>query len=173
MNPEQTNQIPKSKKTGIFIAIGVIVILALVVFFAERGSSTPTTSTENPTSAPLESTNPTAADNNPPATTSEQTSSAYKDGTYTATGSYMSPGGPDKVGLSVTLADGIITDATFTPMPGDPESAHYQNLFASGCKQLILGKNIDSVHLTVVSGSSLTSTGFNDALNQIKAQAKA
>ena len=109
----------------------------------------------------------------PPADMPNRTASVYKDGTYSATGSYMSPGGPDQVGVSLTLKNDIITDITVTAEPGDNESARYQSRFVSGYKQLVIGKNIADVHLTRVSGSSLTSIGFNDALAQIKARAKA
>jgi hypothetical protein len=39
-------------------------------------------------------------------------------------------------------------------------------------KQYVVGKKIDEVQLTKVSGSSLTPQGFNDALAKIKAEAK-
>jgi len=52
------------------------------------------------------------------------------------------------------------------------ESQHYQSRFLSGYKQYVVGKNISSVNLTNVSGSSLTPIGFDNALTQIKAQAK-
>ena len=99
--------------------------------------------------------------------------SVYKDGSYTATGSYMSPGGQDQIGVTLTLANDIITDVSINPQAGDRTSSRYMARFASGYKQYVVGKNIADVNLTNVSGSSLTPIGFNDALNQIKAQAKA
>ena len=107
-----------------------------------------------------------------PSDVPKNTGAAYKDGTYTAVGSYMSPGGPDKIGVQLTLANGIVTKASVTPMPGDSESAHYQGLFASGFAAQVVGKPIDSIQLTEVSGSSLTPKGFQDALSQIEAQAQ-
>ena len=112
-----------------------------------------------------------------PATVPKQTTakatSVYKNGTYSATGSYMSPGGYDQVGVTLTLANDIITDVSVTPMAGDHTSSRYQSRFISGYKQYVVGKTIASVNLTNVSGASLTPIGFNDALAQIKAQAKA
>ena len=108
-----------------------------------------------------------------PAIVPKQTASVYTDGTYTATGSYMSPGGEDQISITLTLAKDIISSVSATPAAGDRTSQRYQNAFISGYKQYVVGKNIADVNLTRVSGSSLTPMGFNDALTQIKAQAKA
>jgi uncharacterized protein with FMN-binding domain len=101
------------------------------------------------------------------------TGSVYKDGTYTATGTYDSPGGLDNLGVSITIKGDVVTDATVTNMAGDRESSFYQNKFISGYKPYVIGKNIASINLTgSISGSSLTPIGFNKALATIKAQAK-
>lgn len=99
--------------------------------------------------------------------------SVYKDGTYSATGSYMSPGGYDQLGVSITLKNDIITGSSVTNMGGDRRSQRYQDQFISGYQQYVVGQNIANVFLTKISGASLTPSGFNDALTQIKAQAKA
>lgn len=124
------------------------------------GSATPAA----PAKTPVASTAVTPAD------TRKQ---AYKNGSYTATGSYMSPGGQEQITVSLTLAKDIITDVSVTPGAYDHTSARYQDKFISGYKQYVVGKNIADVSLTIVSGASLTPEGFNDALNQIKAQAQA
>ncbi|MEI6022809.1 MAG: hypothetical protein WCQ32_03135 [bacterium] len=100
-------------------------------------------------------------------------SSTYKNGSYSATGSYMSPGGEDQIAVTLTIANDIVTAASVTPEAGDHTSARYQEKFISGYQGYVVGKNIASIYLTKVSGASLTPKGFNDALNQIKAQAKA
>lgn len=97
----------------------------------------------------------------------------YKDGTYTQKATYISPGGKEGVEVEVTLKDNIITDATFTPRPFSVTSEQYQDDFKNGYKTKVVGKNIDEVKLSRVAGSSLTSTGFNDAITQIKDSAKA
>ena len=116
----------------------------------------------------------------PPADTSKQTvpastavSAIYKDGVYSATGSYMSPGGQDQIAVTLTLKGGVITNASVVPTSGDRTSARYEARFVSGYKQYVIGQKISDVYLTNVSGSSLTPIGFNNALTQIKAQAKA
>jgi uncharacterized protein with FMN-binding domain len=127
----------------------------------DEGSKTPVT----PTKTPVVSTTP-------PVDTTKKVST-YKDGTYTATGTYMSPGGQDSIGVTVTLSKDIITSVSLNLQPGDNTSSRFMNKFASGYQAYVLGKNISSVNLTVVSGSSLTPNGFNDALSKIKSQAKA
>lgn len=99
--------------------------------------------------------------------------SIYKDGTYTVTASYNSPAGTESIGVSLTLKNGIITDATVTPLAKHPTSERYQEMFISGYKAYVIGKDIATLNLGVVSGSSLTPIGFNNALAQIKAQASA
>ncbi len=98
--------------------------------------------------------------------------SSYKDGTYTAKGSYVSPGGNESVTVSLTLKDGVVTASTVEEGAGDPEALEYQHDFIGGYKTFVNGKDIDNIHVSRVSGSSLTSIGFNDALTQIKDQAK-
>ena len=97
----------------------------------------------------------------------------YKNGTYTAVGSYESPAGLESIGVSLTIKDDSISGASVTPMPNDGTSSYYQQRFADGYKSLVVGRSVDSVNLDVVSGSSLTPIGFNRALAAIKAKAKA
>ncbi len=97
----------------------------------------------------------------------------YKDGTYKAVGDYVSPGGPREIDLSLTLKDGIVTASTFEGHATDPNSMRFQGEFKDGYKQFVVGKNIDEISITKVSGSSLTPKGFNDALEKIKTEAKA
>jgi uncharacterized protein with FMN-binding domain len=115
---------------------------------------------------------PTTA-NTPPGTGTPVATSPYKDGTYTATGNYVSPGGKQAISVTVVLAGGKVADVTVTPAATDATSDKYQDKFVSGIKQQVVGKSIDALNVGVVSGSSLTAGGFNDALTKIKAQARA
>ena len=119
----------------------------------ESGSSTPSASTTT-------------------VSTSVATSS-YKDGTYTATGSYDSPAGMENVKVSVVLKGGIVTASTVTNEATDHTSSRYQNMFISGYSQYVNGKSIASLNVGKVSGSSLTPIGFNQAIAKIKTQATA
>jgi hypothetical protein len=48
-----------------------------------------------------------------------------------------------------------------------------QGEFISGIAGVVVGKNIDSIKVDKVGGSSLTSGGFNAAVDAIKADAEA
>lgn len=98
---------------------------------------------------------------------------AYADGTYAATGSYESPAGPETVGVSITLADGLVTAVEVTPEATNPASQKFQNQFASGVADVVVGKPIEGLTVDAVSGSSLTPEGFNAALAEIVADAQA
>jgi uncharacterized protein with FMN-binding domain len=130
--------------------------------------------TTSSTPAPAHTPTPvTTTSTPPPATTPKNYTSVYKDGTYTAIGSYMSPGGPDQISITLTLKNDVITAISATSMAGDGTSKRYQDMFISGYKQYVVGQNIANVNLMNVSGSSLTPIGFNDAISQIMSQAKA
>jgi uncharacterized protein with FMN-binding domain len=108
-----------------------------------------------------------------PTTTTTSTSSSYKDGTYSAVGTYMSPGGQDQISVSLTLSKDLITSVDVTPLVADRTSAKYMDKFIGGYKSYVVGKSIASLSLSKVSGASLTPIGFNNAITQIKAKAKA
>ena len=97
----------------------------------------------------------------------------YRDGMYSATVNYRDPAALESVDVSLKLKDGIITDATFQGNPQGKRAQQFQDLFASGYKELVVGKSINEVSLGVVNGSSLTSKGFMDAVQQIRTQAAA
>ncbi len=101
------------------------------------------------------------------------TGKKYADGTYSATGNYGSPSGLESVDISLTLKGGIITDATFQGNAQGGRSLQYQQVFAAGFRDQVIGKAIDGLFLTVVNGSSLTPQGFMDAVQKIQTQAQA
>jgi uncharacterized protein with FMN-binding domain len=105
-------------------------------------------------------------------TSSEANSAAYEDGTYTKTGTYTTPGGQESVTVTVTLADGVITSTSTEGSGSNGNTVEYQGKFIAGYKDLVVGKKIDEVSLSRVSGSSLTSTGFNHAIDAIKEDAQ-
>ncbi|TPW72773.1 FMN-binding protein [Schumannella sp. 10F1B-5-1] len=100
---------------------------------------------------------------------SGSTSSAgYKDGSYTATGEYQSPGGNESIEVTLTLADSKVTKAEVVPHASSGNAKQYQTQFSEGISGEVVGKSLDELSVTRVSGSSLTSRGFNDAVDQIK-----
>jgi len=101
------------------------------------------------------------------------TSGTYTDGTYDASASYQSPNGTESIDVEITLADNVITAVTVTGNGESPDSQRYQGEFENGIADVVVGKNIDEISVDKVAGSSLTSGGFNDAIEQIKSEATA
>ena len=102
---------------------------------------------------------------------SADTSASYKDGTYTEDGDYTSPGGPQSVTVKLTLAGDKVTAVTVTGHATDPTAKSYQAQFVDGISAVVVGKDVDTLNVSRVAGSSLTSGGFNAALKAIKAEA--
>ncbi|KJQ54517.1 FMN-binding protein [Microbacterium sp. SA39] len=97
----------------------------------------------------------------------------YEDGTYTADGQYQTPETVEKISVTLTLADGVVTDVEVTGDPQAPESERYQGEFIDGIGDVVEGKPIDELDVSRVAGSSLTSGGFNEAVEAIKEEAAA
>lgn len=158
--------------TSKVIGLGAIVLIAVAgtgaaVYFNRPETDTSSTGSTQPNTTSTDS----AASSNDTSTAAE-TTGAYKDGSYSADGSYRSPGGNETIGVTVSLKDNIVT-AVDIKTNATGNSAQYQTMFKNGVSDLTVGKNIDEINLSRVSGSSLTSTGFNDALDEIKNEAKA
>ena len=105
--------------------------------------------------------------------TTAATSGSYTDGTYTADGSYQTPESVASVEVTLTLQDNTITAVTVTGSATRGDSAQVQSAFIGGIADLVVGKDIDEISVDRVAGSSLTSGGFNAAIETIKAEAQA
>lgn len=99
------------------------------------------------------------------------TSAEYADGTYTADGSYTAPSGQESITVEITVADDVVTDVVVTPHATEGNQAKFQGQFAEGIAAVVEGHDIDTLSVSRVGGSSLTSGGFNKALETIKAEA--
>jgi uncharacterized protein with FMN-binding domain len=104
---------------------------------------------------------------------SDASASTYKDGAYEAETSYANPAGSSDLGVKVTLADNKITAVEVTPEATDGTSKGFQEMFASGISSEVVGKSLDDLKVDKVAGSSLTHLGFDKAIDEIKADAKA
>ena len=153
------------KSNAVMISSVAVLIVAIIGFTLYKFSRKEATVAGVPIETPVET---PIAINTPPTITNK-----YKDGTYSATGTYQSPGGTEGITVSLTIKDDVITDATAETQAARPESLKFQGLFKANFKGLVVGKKIDEVNLSKVSGSSLTSGGFNDAVAKIKLEAKA
>ena len=97
--------------------------------------------------------------------------SAWPDGTYTADGSYATPESVETIRVTVTLEDDIVTAVQVTGDPQKRESVQYQGQFIGGIADVVVGQDIDEIRVSRVAGSSLTSRGFNQAIEAIKSEA--
>jgi len=97
----------------------------------------------------------------------------YADGTYTADGSYQTPETVEQISVTLTLEDGVVTDVEVSGDPQARETEQYQGQFVDGIAEEVVGVSIDELDVSRVAGSSLTSGGFNAAVEEIKDQAAA
>lgn len=106
--------------------------------------------------------------------TSSDASGAFAAGEYEASGDYVSPGGTQTVEVELTLeSDGTITELEVDGQADSGNSAVFQKKFEEGINDLVVGKKITELNVSKVSGSSLTSEGFNAAIDDIISQAQA
>ena len=162
----RTAAVPRPIRIGA-AAVGVAGALAL----AGCATAEPTTETE-PTTTPEATA--TATPEASATESAEPTSdSTYADGTYTAEGSYATPESVETITVTVTLEDDIITAVEVAGNPQKSESEQYQGQFIGGIADVVVGQDIDALSVSRVAGSSLTSGGFNQAIETIKSEAAA
>ena len=160
--------VPRPVRVGIATAsvVGVAVLAGCSAGAAEAGSET---AAATPTAEATASTGTETTEASAPA----DSDSAYVDGTYTAEGSYQTPESVETISVTVTLEDDIVTAVQVTGNPTKRESEQYQSEFIGGISDEVVGKSIDDLSVSRVAGSSLTSGGFNEAIDQIKLDAAA
>ena len=167
----------KRQKTIASITVLVVVtimVLGVKVLTPKTGAAKTPVGTLKPSAVGQSLQSPASFTTAPSApSTGPANSQVYKDGTYQATGDYVSPGGPESLQLNITLKDDIVMATSAESGANDPTAAQFQDDFIQGYKTFVVGKNVNDIQLSNVSGSSLTPQGFNDALAQIKSQAKA
>lgn len=162
---EQKRTTPKLVAS--IVVIAVVAVLVLVANLKAQNDDT-TDEIDGSTSA-IESTSSSGTSTQTQATATGE----YKDGTYTIEDTYISPGGVENIKVVVTLQDNKVTDATVTQNANNDDSAEHQAQFANNYKSRVIGKAIATLNLSRISGASLTTAAFNDALDQIRNQAEA
>lgn len=166
--PKTTNNLVKQLTLG-----ALIVIIYFGVTWYNK-----TTQAPEATKAPVvqtpktEQSTPTTTTNTTIQTEPTKISSVYKDGTYTVAGNYISPGGAEEIDVTLTIANDVITDSNLEPKATLQASVKFQNQFAQAYKTQVVGKKLSELSLSKVAGASLTTQGFNNALEKIKAQSK-
>ena len=138
--------------------------LAGILVFAGCSAETDA-SEETPAAATSESSNTSTA------RTTAASTGKYADGTYTASGSYQTPETVETISVTLTLDNDVITEVNVIGDPQARETQQYQGQFIGGISDVVVGKNIDEISVSRVAGSSLTSKGFNSAVDKIKSEA--
>lgn len=145
---------------------GIAGTLLLAGCAAEASSAPTTTATPVPHSAAAAAPEVTST-----GSAATAAGSRYKDGTYTAGGSYQTPETVEKISVSITVKSDTVTAVEVTGDPQASETKHYQSQFIGGISAQVVGKKLDEISVSRVSGSSLTSKGFNQALATIRTEA--
>ncbi len=163
--PSNNSNLPKILPIGL---IAIIIIAAIIVYNNQNQSK----NNVGALSSQFQNSSNSVSNVNPSVTgVQSDTPSSYTDGTYQAIGDYITPGGPREINVGITITNGVVTGTTFESLAEDRESKRFQTEFGDNFQPLVVGKNINELNLTKVSGSSLTPIGFNDALQKIKQQA--
>lgn len=164
----RTTAVPRPIRVG--AAAASVAGLALLAGCAGQTSAETdtTTSDGSSSSSTTESSGGTSSDS-----TTTDGGSTYTDGTYTAEGSYQTPESVETISVTITLESDIVTAVEVTGDPQARESEQYQSEFIGGIQDEVVGKDIDELSVDRVGGSSLTSGGFNAALDEIRTEAAA
>lgn len=160
----RTTAVPRPLRAGAAAAS----VLGIAVLAGCAGSTTPATTEDAGSGA---SSTDQSVDTTDSGTSSG--TSTYTDGSYTAEGSYATPESVETISVTVTLANDVITAVEVTGNPTKRESEQYQSQFIGGIQDAVVGQDIDEISVSRVAGSSLTSGGFNEAIDAIKAEAAA
>jgi len=157
-------------KTKVKIIASIVIIAAVVIMYlissAQDSDSASTSNTSDTATTQSTDTMDTTAG-------ASDTHGSFKDGTYTAQADYRTPEGTEDIGVTLTIKDGVVTDSDVELSANDRQSREYQEIFRNNYEQYVIGRKLSDIQLSRVSGSSLTSSGFNDAVDAIQAEAEA
>ncbi len=164
----RTTAVPSRRALRVGAAAASVAGIALLAGCSGAATAEETEAQNTPapsaTSEPVETT----------AATDAATTSTYADGSYTADGTYVDGGGvSETISVTISLEGDVVTDVEVTGDAASPQSRQYQEAFIGGISDEVVGKEIDALSVSKVAGSSLTSGGFNDALETIKSEAQA
>lgn len=99
-------------------------------------------------------------------------SARYQDGSYTAQGSYLTPGGDESIGVRLSVAADRIVSAQVEVKATSPTARQFQSQFVTRYADQVVSRDLASVDVSRLAGASLTSLGFDNALTQIRSAAR-
>lgn len=142
------------------IAVLAIVVIAIGFTFLQPNKKPVT-----------EETTRTTATNTPTTEVVTQTND-YQNGAHVATITYLTPIKNEyRLDVSLILENDIVTDAQIIYSQGAEKDPNAQR-FETAYRTEVIGKDIDTINLSRVGGASLTTGAFNNALADIKTDAK-
>ncbi|MFF7683641.1 hypothetical protein ACFZA2_12870 [Microbacterium sp. NPDC007973] len=162
----RTTAVPRPVRVG----TALLGVAGIVTLAGCAGGTTDAAAPAETTAAPAASSTPSASASS---ATGSATSGTYADGTYEATGQYATPESVETIDVTLTIAGDTVTAVEVTGDPQAAESKRYQSEFIGGIQDEVVGKKLDEISVSKVAGSSLTSGGFNAAVETIKTEAKA
>ena len=164
----RTTAVPRPVRVG----TALLGVAGIVTLAGCSGATTDAAAPAETTAAPAASSTPSAGASESAATGSAS-SGTYTDGTYEATGQYATPESVETIDVTLTIAGDTVTAVEVTGDPQAAESKRYQSEFIGGIQDEVVGKKLDEISVSKVAGSSLTSGGFNTAVEIIKTEALA
>jgi uncharacterized protein with FMN-binding domain len=169
----------RNSKQDLIVTLSVLLVVVFVVtgvILNNKKISSAVSGGEAITSTPLATTTTAVAAHTPPdvsiTSTTASSTSQYKDGIYSSTSSFETPGDNADITVKVLLQNGVITDTETSVSSGSRESRYYASEFVNSYKSLVVGKSLADIRLSRVSGASLTTQGFNQAITLIQTQAQ-
>jgi uncharacterized protein with FMN-binding domain len=98
--------------------------------------------------------------------------SVYRDGRFTATGHYLTPGGNESIAVNIDIEADTVTASDIEVEATSPTARQFQEQFRNTIAGRVTARPLAGLSVSRVSGASLTSLGFNDALAKIRQEAK-
>lgn len=88
------------------------------------------------------------------------------DGAFSGSGTYETPGGPQRLDVTVVLADGVVQQLRVDPAATNQTSRRFQERFASVVVDAVVGRPVAEVTVDRLAGSSSTGAGFMAAIDE-------
>lgn len=161
-------------KTKLIVGVVVVALIGAVLLFTEH------TKSQQNNAADMATTSQQTATQTTPSQTTTSTGSTpvsstatFKDGTYTASSDYRVPPGIESIKVTLTVKNGQVTNSSIINSENDHTSVVFQQSFSHDYQAYVVGKSLSTLDLSVISGASDTTQGFNDAVAQIRNQAQA
>jgi uncharacterized protein with FMN-binding domain len=163
----------KSKIIAGAVIIAAVALIAVAASMFTKDDAKQSSENSQDTKSLQQTTKTTGADESTTTNTTTNSDSTYKDGTYTDSETYRTEGGQEGLTVTLTVANNTVSSVSIQQDPSNHESEEYQSIFETSYKSKIVGKVLSNLQLSRISGASDTTSSFNDALDAIRAKAKA